>query len=178
MSTTNCTTATKVNPGTRRIFSKLLLGVFVFLLMSGQQSWGQRTATSGTFENIQNSNARITSTVSDIDWIADQRVNGVSFFHRLTTCNGRTVVFLKFENKTTRPVSVTWTEIFDTQSKKGSEGWKGPKQIMLKPGTTSQADCAGTDNPQCRVVPLDVNPTYVAVIKSFAFANITVTDKP
>lgn len=112
------------------------------------------------------------------NWTLDQSVKGVEFYHQLTQCDGNTVVFLKFKNTTNQNVLITWNEVFGTQLKTGVSGWKGSKQLVLSPGTTLQANCTDLTHPECLVVSLDIAPTHKSLIRSFAFANITVAKAP
>lgn len=112
------------------------------------------------------------------NWTLDQTVGGVEFYHQITQCNGYTVVFLKFNNTTGHNVSISWKEVFDTQVETGVLGWRGPKQMILIPGTTLRDNCTDTNHPECLIVPLDVSPAYPALIRAFAFANITVVNTP
>jgi hypothetical protein len=110
------------------------------------------------------------------NWRLDQTMEGIDFYHQIAQCNGDSVVFLKFVNSNSHNVSITWTEVFDTQTETGVLGFRGTRQIILTPGTTLQVDCADTNHPECLIVALDVTPTHKVVIRSFAFANITVVN--
>lgn len=110
------------------------------------------------------------------NWSHDQTADGIDFYHQIAQCNGDSVVFLKFVNSNSHNVSITWTEVFDTQTETGVLGFRGTRQIILTPGTTLQVDCADTNHSECLIVPLDVTPTHKVVIRSFAFANTTVVN--
>ena len=107
-------------------------------------------------------------------WHLSQSVGNVDFYYSISACNADTVVLLKFVNNNSGNVTVTWKEVFETQFGSGIVGYYGPKQMILVPGTTEQTNCSSSDLPDCIILPTEVHPTYVAQIRNFGFADITV----
>src|SRR5262245_57752092 len=76
------------------------------------------------------------------EWILDTTVGNVDCYHQVTDCNGKKVVFLKFNNKNNYKVTITWKEVFVTkQVPQKQDGAFGQKQLVITPGETSQTDC-------------------------------------
>ena len=109
------------------------------------------------------------------NWVLDKTVNHVDCYYLLTECGGKKVVLLKFNNKNTYKVKVTWKEVFDTQLQKGVAGFRGKKQLLIAPGETFASGCADSKNKELLVLPADVIPTYAAEIVAFEFNDIQVT---
>lgn len=107
-------------------------------------------------------------------WTLAQTIDSVDLFYSITTCGSDRVVFLKFVNNKSNNVTVNWSEVFDTQLAQNVTGYSSPKQLNIAPGVTKQANCSSTATPECIIRGGDVNPTYIAVILSFKFTNITV----
>jgi|GEM_PF-2450478 len=111
-----------------------------------------------------------------IKWVFDTTVNGVSFYHIITPCSGKNVVFLKLVNSNRNAVKASWKELFKTkQEKQKIEGYKGLKQITLRRGETIEATC---DNPryiELSIQPSEVNPTFLALIENFNYTQVKVS---
>jgi hypothetical protein len=105
----------------------------------------------------------------------DTTSGGVECYHLFTTCNGWTNVFLKFNNTNASPVTITWKEIFTTTEFPNPEQGYKDKQLVLPPGETYAIDCSDTTHQACIIGREDVQPTYLAVITQFQFANVVVT---
>jgi hypothetical protein len=113
--------------------------------------------------------------VLPIDWILDSKVNGVEFYHSIEECNGKKVVFLKFNNTNAYSVKVTWKEVFTTQAEVGAEGFSGKKELVVTPGITMPASCTDIINKKNIIVSSDISPTYIAEIQKFNYKDINVT---
>ena len=114
--------------------------------------------------------------VMPASWILDTTVNGVEFYHSIQECNGKKAVFLKFNNRNTYQVKVSWKEVFATQQEAKVEGGKGQKELIIPTGVTVPASC--TDNMMSRkniVLSSEVSPMYVAEIRGYSFKDIQVT---
>ena len=111
----------------------------------------------------------------DVDWQLDATVSGVQFYHSITGCNGKKVVFLKFVNTNTYQVKIAWKEVFATQADPKIEGYMGQKKLLLPPGETSETDCANSRHKECLILPSQVTPTYNADILKFEYKEITVS---
>lgn len=115
------------------------------------------------------------SSSPDQNWIYDKTVDGVHFSHSIADCSGKKVVFLKFENKNIYQVEVSWKEVFETQVDAATEGFSGSKTMTIPSGITMPAGCADAANKKNIILPSEVSPLYVAVIKKFDFKDIHVT---
>lgn len=110
------------------------------------------------------------------EWILDKTVGNVDFYHRITDCDGKKAVFLKFNNKNNYKVSISWKEVFVTkQISEKKEGFFGQKKLVILPGETSPSDCSDKKNKVCLVGPDGVSPAYGAEIKEFYYKDISVT---
>ena len=109
-------------------------------------------------------------------WVFDKTVQNVDLYHMITACEGRKVVFLKFNNRNAYKVKISWKELFVTQMEKAREGFRGMKQLVLPPGETAQSDCTDVKNKECIIVSSQVSPAYPAEILQFEFKNINVTN--
>lgn len=107
-------------------------------------------------------------------WILDKSVSQVDFYHMIKECKGEKTVFLKFNNKNTYPVKVTWTEVFATQMETGRTGVGGKKSLVIPQGESSYSDCTGSSHKELVTLSSEVSPAYVAVISKFDFQSITV----
>ncbi|MBC7936722.1 MAG: hypothetical protein H7Y86_15330 [Rhizobacter sp.] len=112
--------------------------------------------------------------VSPFNWILDTEVNGVEFYHSIQDCNGKKVVFLKFNNKNSYAVEVSWKEVFTTQEGPQIEGFLGQKTIVLEVGETKETDCSNPLKKQLLIMPEQVKPTYLAEVSKFNYKAITV----
>jgi hypothetical protein len=111
----------------------------------------------------------------DVDWQLDATVSGVQFYHSITGCNGKKVVFLKFVNTNNYQVKIAWKEVFATQADQKVEGFLGQKKLLLSPGETSETDCENARRKECLILPSQVSPTYNADILKFDYKEITVS---
>ena len=110
-----------------------------------------------------------------INWKLDATVNGVEFYHAIVECNSKKFVFLKFNNKNTKPAKVTWKEEFLVR--KNGDQKQGPfkeKEINLPPGQTSITSCADDKKAGLLTYPDQTNPVYDADIVNFSFRTIKV----
>ena len=112
------------------------------------------------------------------EWVLDKTVSNVDFYYMISECDGKKVVFLKFNNRNDKKVKVSWKEVFSTQFEKTREGFKGEKQLVLSKGETLQDDCKNVNVKQCIVLPSEVSSTYLAEIISFTFSQVRVSDAP
>jgi hypothetical protein len=107
-------------------------------------------------------------------WVLDTTVANVDFFYMISECEGKKVVFLKFNNRNSNKVKVNWKEVFSTQFEKHREGFRGEKQLVLSQGETFQSDCSQINVKECMVLPSEVSPSYNADIVTFRFSKISV----
>ena len=70
----------------------------------------------------------------------------VECYYNLTTCDGKTVVLLRFNNRNTTPVTISWKEVFTTKQfpEKAVGYW--PKQVTIAPGISEAAGCGDTNH--------------------------------
>lgn len=108
------------------------------------------------------------------EWILDKTVSNVEFYYMSTECKGKKTVFLKFVNKNSYKVKVSWNEIFSTQMEKNINGKAGRKQIVLSGSETAENNCNTIKFKEGRIFAEDVRPTYVAEILSFEFSKIII----
>jgi len=107
-------------------------------------------------------------------WRLSQSKGNVDFYYSISTCNADTVVLLKFVNKNSVSVKVGWKEVFETQYGKGMAGYSGAKQMTIAPGVTEETNCLSASKPDCIIRSDEVHPAYIARIRNFSFAEITV----
>ena len=115
------------------------------------------------------------ATVLPADWILDTTVNGVEFYHSIQECNGKQVVLLKFNNKNSMPVKVSWKELFTTQVEAKAAGGAGQKELVIPKGVTVPASCTDAVNKKNIILSSEVSPAYVAQIKGFSYKDILVS---
>ena len=108
------------------------------------------------------------------EWILDKTIGTVDFYHSITVCNGKKVVFLKFNNKNSYSVKITWKEIFKIQTGEIKDGFMGKKELVLSSGITTPNDCTDVVNKKSIVLPSEIDPVFVAEILDFSFKDITV----
>lgn len=122
--------------------------------------------------NLKTSTAKNHYTV---DWQLDKTVAGVEFYHSISTCNGKSVVFLKLVNTNSYSVKASWKELFTTQFDKQVEGYRGKKNLVLSPGETSETSCSTARHKELVVLSSQITPTYDAEISNFSFKDISVS---
>jgi len=111
-----------------------------------------------------------------VEWVYDTSVNRVDFYHSITPCNGKNVLFLKLVNNNKNTVTVSWKELFAiTQETKKTEGYKGLKQITLQKGQTVEAACNSSSNIALITDPAEISPTQLVTIEDFNFIKINVS---
>lgn len=110
------------------------------------------------------------------DWVLDKTVSNVEFYHAIRVCNGKNTVFLKFVNRNTRAVKVSWKEVVVTADRQRKEGYAGKKDLLIQPGVTTTQDCTDADNKKTIVRGAEVDPMSVVDIAGFIYKDITVTD--
>ena len=112
-----------------------------------------------------------------LKWQLDATIGGVQFYHAITTCNGKKVVFLKFDNRNNSAVKVSWKEVFVLQqSATKVEDLLGRKQLTVQPGETFQSNC--TEQKQQELLTprvQQVTPVDKGEIVKFSFKDIKVT---
>lgn len=112
-----------------------------------------------------------------IEWVLDKTVSNVDFYHAITACNDKNVVFLKFVNRNSTAVKISWKEIFVTKANEQKNGFAGKKVLNLAPGTTTPADCSDVNNRQAIITSSDVDPTSIVDISNFIYEDITVNNQ-
>lgn len=156
----NCLIVRKPVYMQHRKLLKLLFLIFVFVKTS-TNVFGQ-----GTTQEQQASN---------IKWLLDATVENVSCYHSIVECNGRKVVFLKFNNKNAYQVKISWKEVFDTQKDAQIEGFLGQKNIVIPTGETLEVNCTQPSKKQLLILPEQVEPTYLVKISKFNYKGVSVT---
>ena len=160
--------ATRLLPAFTRKISVLLIAL---IIQAGFSSfYSPATGVS--------SNGKLTQSQTDPvpEWVLYASVRNVDFYYRIGECTGKKVVFLKFNNRNTQKVKVSWKEVFNTQFEVQKEGFRGTKHLMLPIGETAQSDCSNLRIKELLVLPGHVNPSYNADIKKFHFKNISVVN--
>lgn len=142
---------------------KIILTTFflVLLLQSTTSLFAQRTSVDDQMPGIS--------------WSLDATVKNVKFYHSIVDCNGKKVVFLKFDNKNSYPVDISWKEVFTTQLEEKADGFAGKKQLTLQKGVTMPVNCADNLNKKNIISSSEVSPTYVVEIKKFDYKDIIVS---
>ena len=108
-------------------------------------------------------------------WILHSEVSSVKIYYQISACEGRNVVYLKFDNNNKRAVRITWKEVFSTkQVPEEKEGYLGEKELTLAPGITAQNNCQQIQFKQCVILPHQVQSTYIADIIKFDLKDISV----
>jgi len=108
-------------------------------------------------------------------WTLDATVSNVECYYKIESCNGSTIIFLKFNNKNANNVKITWNEVFKTQIDNSLTGFQGQKELVLLPGSTADYDCNGV-NEILITRSAQISPAYPADVKQFKFSNLTVTN--
>ena len=108
-----------------------------------------------------------------IQWHLDATVQGVQFYHALTSCNGNNVVLLKFNNSNNYSVKLSWKEVFTTQFGK-KDGAAGQREMVIPTGVSVPSGCTDQQNRRNIILPGDVNPAFMADISAFEFSGISV----
>ena len=135
---------------------------FLLLLMAAVSFSGKATAAGNDGK-------------AALNWKADATVNNVTFYHVVSDCNGRKVVLLKFVNKNTSAMTVSWKETVKTQMRPAENAFRGEQRLTLPPGETLVQDCSSISCKACVLTPEQVNPTYLAQILDYSFKDIKVT---
>ncbi len=109
-------------------------------------------------------------------WVFDKTVDNVAFYHKITTCDGKKVVFFKFNNKNHKNVTITWKEVFVTQWKNIQKAGiiSEQRQLLLTPGITSGSDCANGKQKNLLGSPKQTSPVYEEEIIQFNYKDIKV----
>ncbi len=101
--------------------------------------------------------------------------DNVDCYYRISDCNGKTVLFLVFDNRNPSAVNVSWTELFSTkQVPEKTPGYK-QKELLLAPGLSEAADCSITEDKVYIIDETDVHRAYRADITGFEFGNVQIT---
>jgi hypothetical protein len=112
-----------------------------------------------------------------LKWQLDATVGGVQFYHAITTCNNKKVVFLKFNNRNNSAVKLSWKEVFELQQdSERVENLLGQKHLTLQPGELFQSSCADQKQ-KVLLTPRvqQVTPVDRGDIVKFSFKEIKVT---
>jgi hypothetical protein len=107
-------------------------------------------------------------------WILDKTVNNVEFYHMLSVCDGKGVVFLRLSNRNNYPVKIIWKESFDTQFEKNAKGLAGQKHLNLSKGEFVQGGCNASNFKEGVIQPEQITPTYPADVHGFEFVDVKV----
>lgn len=166
----------------RLLSKRLLIGVCVLfsqvsLYAANSFPWSLQSVTPNmipTPKDLFASAGHHFISYSSEDWVYDKTIGKVEFYHRIAECQGQKAVFLKFVNKNTSDVLVSWKEVFSTQKEAQVEGYKGKKALTIKPGENFPASCHDESFRELVILPLQVSPAYLAEIKQFSFKDISV----
>lgn len=111
------------------------------------------------------------------DWIYDSTVSNVSCYHLIAVCGNKKVVFLKFDNKNSNPIKISWKEAFITQPhSEKTETVFGEKELLLATGETSLTDCENVKQPKLLARPNAVSPIDQLDILQFSFKDLKVAN--
>jgi hypothetical protein len=99
----------------------------------------------------------------------------VDCYYSITSCNGKTVVMLRFDNRNTSPVTISWKEVFNTTLIPGSNPGYKVKQAILPPGVSEASSCTDVNHRDFIIGEADVSRAYRADITGFAFSDVTIT---
>lgn len=110
-----------------------------------------------------------------LNWKLDASVNNVDFYHAISVCNGKQVVFLKFVNKNTRAATVTFKEALKTSADKEEISFEGKKKFIVQPGETLAQNCSENDCKECILLPERAIPTHKVNVQDFAYKELKVT---
>jgi hypothetical protein len=101
--------------------------------------------------------------------------SAVYCYYSITNCNGKTVVMLRFDNRNSSAVTISWKEEFNTTLVPGSNPGYKVKQAILPPGVSEASSCTDANHNNYIIGEADVSRTYRADITGFAFSDVTIT---
>lgn len=115
--------------------------------------------------------------IVSVEWILDSRVSGVECYYSIQQCDGKSAVFLKFENKNAEPVKIYWRETFIIDHPDGHKVYNTPllKELVLLPGETAEPDCEDTKQTALITHPIQASPVYKEKVIKFIFKDIKVS---
>lgn len=113
--------------------------------------------------------------LSKATWILDARDQKVEFYHSLIDCNGKAVVFLKFNNKNNYPVHISWRDVLVVNSSRTRQGLNTKKELLLAPGITTPSDCSDAINKLLILLPPQIAPLAVRQMVDYSFKEVKVS---
>ena len=137
-------------PGKRKVFMLFVLAVVVSI----------STFAFGRYETP--------------NWKLDATVKNVDFYHAVSVCNNKKAVFLRFVNKNSKPVTVSFTEVLKTSAGTNEIPLGGKKKITLQPGETLATNCSENTCAECLLLPEQAVPTHKVEVKDFEFKELQV----
>ncbi len=109
-------------------------------------------------------------------WVFDKTVSNVDMYHMIDECNGKNVIYLKFENKNKFKVQINWKEVFVTsQVAAKTESFDGEKKLLLPAGQVMTTYCGETINQACLILAEKAIPHYKADFRNFEFKDVLIT---
>jgi hypothetical protein len=128
-------------------------------------------------------NAQAQTRADKKGWVFDKTVDGVDFYHKITNCEGRKLVFLKFDNKNDFNVTVSWKETFIVEPEEGfrtkssgkSERFAAQKSLELSPGIVFESDCLTVKHMELVARPTPLSPVDETEVMQFSFKEIKVS---
>ena len=136
--------------------SKLYLAFFAILLMAASAN-----------ASLQN------TTTIDSTWTLDTTVNNVDCYYKFIVCGNDNLVYLRFDNKNSSQVSITWIDVVSTQHEANVESFVGNKVLTLDVGESPEYTCSSSLNSTI-VIPSKIHPAYKASIAEYKFNVISV----
>jgi hypothetical protein len=110
----------------------------------------------------------------DDSWTLQTTVNNVDFFHKLVDCGDRKAVLIKFDNKNSFDVKISWKQIIGTKEVPNTENESDQRfEMSLTNGVIGPNGCQDSEFDNLVITPFEVEPTYMATIRNFSFSNIT-----
>lgn len=109
------------------------------------------------------------------EWILDKTIGNVDVYHKIANCEGSAVVMLKFDNKNTHAVKISWNELYLTkQVTQKIKGSKGSKSLVLPPGETAAKNCEDTMNTACMRFAAQAITSFKADIIGYEYLDLVV----
>lgn len=110
-------------------------------------------------------------------WILDKTINNVDFYHKIVTCEDKKAVLLKFDNKNSFSVKISWKQIVNSkQEPNATDEFSSLNTLIVNSGSVEATDCSDNNNDLLVVLPSEASPMYMADILSFSFSNIVVKE--
>ncbi|MCB9251663.1 MAG: hypothetical protein H6605_04305 [Flavobacteriales bacterium] len=106
------------------------------------------------------------------DWVLGKEVSNVECYYKIVSCDGMPAVLLKFNNKNSGNVKITWENSYE-ETTGVFEDFNGIQEFVLQSGESDEVDCNSVAGPNV-ITHFRIAPHRAVNLTNYSFKNVQV----